>query len=58
MELNKVVREYRGKCCESEFRDNRMDGMYRWSRIELEYKMKKRRGLEMNTPVLSIEKSV
>ena len=39
MELNKVVREYRGECCESVFRDNSMDGMYRWCRIDCEYKM-------------------
>ena len=58
MELNKVVREYRGECCESVFRDNSMDGMYRWSRIDCEYKMKKRSRLKMNTAVLSFEKSV
>ena len=58
MELNKVVREYRGECCDSEFRNNSMDGMYRRCRIELEYKMKKRSRLEMNTPVLSFKQSV
>ena len=58
MELNKVVREYRGKCCESEFRNNSMDGMSRWCRIDCEYKMKKRSRLELDTPVLSFEKSV
>ena len=58
MELNKVVREYRGECCESALRNNRMDGMCRRCRIELEYKMKKRSRLELNTPVLSFEKSV
>ena len=58
MELNKVVREYRGKCCESVFRDNSMDGMSRRCRIELEYKMKKRSRLKLDTPVLSFKKSV
>ena len=48
----------RGKCCESVFRDNSMDDMYRCCRIELEYKMKKRSRLELDTPVLSFKKSV
>ena len=47
------VRIHRVECCESVFRDNSMDGMSRWYRIELEYKMKKRSGLKLDTPVLS-----
>ena len=53
-----MVREYRGKCCESVFRNKCMDGMSRRCRIDCEYKMKKRSRLEMNTSVLSFEKSV
>ena len=42
----------------SVFRDNSMDGMYGWCRIDLEYKMKKRSRLELNTAVMSLKKSV